>query len=76
MKITYDKEADAVYIAISERKEVVRTEGDWPIHMDFSKNDKLIGIEIMQASQMIDIDQLKKSKFLRIDKEKINETKR
>lgn len=76
MKITYDKEANAVYIYLnpkaankSKNKGIVaRTEGNWPIHLDFSKNDELLGIEIMDASKIVNLSYLKKLEFKRIDK--------
>jgi len=72
MRITYDKEADAVYIYLlsgnKNKPEIVsETKGEWPIHIDFSKEGKLVGIEILQASQIVNIDNLKKLKFQRID---------
>ena len=78
MEITYDKSVDAVYIyfmkkALNFMKSegiVTKTKGDWPIHLDFSKDGKLVGIEIMDASKIVDIDFLKKLKFIRIDEEK------
>lgn len=57
MKLTYDKEADALYIYIgtvpSERPGTVsRTEGYWPIHFDYTKGNVLEGVEIMDASTL------------------------
>ena len=77
MKITYDKEADAIYIDLTspeKRKKLKYKEsrGDWPVHVDFSEDEKLLGVEILQASQMVDVDYLKKLKFERIDKKKQN----
>ncbi len=75
MKITYDAKVDAIYIDLTsqeKRKKMKYKEsrGDWPVHLDFSKDEKLLGIEILQASQMVDIEYLKKLKFERIDKKK------
>ena len=74
MKITYDKSIDAIYIymiqeTITEEKNsgiVDKTKGNWPIHLDFSKEGKLLGIEIMDASKTIDIESLKKLEFLEL----------
>lgn len=66
MRVTYDKEADAVYIYLSEKSNVFKSKGEWPINFDLSKEGKLIGIEILQASQIVDIDNLKKIKFEKI----------
>ena len=78
MKIEYDGSADAIYIylipeATNKKKRhgiVYQTGGDWPIHLDFTKDGRLVGIEIMDASKTINIDYLKKFKFERIDKKK------
>ncbi|MDP3698188.1 MAG: DUF2283 domain-containing protein [Nanoarchaeota archaeon] len=75
MKITYDKSVDALYIyllleAESKTKSkgiVAKTKGDWPVHLDFTKNGKLFGIEIMGASKVVDVSYLKKLRFERID---------
>lgn len=72
MKITYDKEADAVYIyCIQPNKKkhpYKETKGEFPINLDISKDGKLIGIEILSASKVVDIEYLKKMIFERIDK--------
>lgn len=51
MKINYDKEVDAAYIRLSEKKPrgvVEITEG---VHLDLTENNELVGIEILQASK-------------------------
>lgn len=55
MKITYDKEADAAYIFFREidSGEVADTQGDWPIHIDVSKDNEVLGIEVMEASTIL-----------------------
>lgn len=53
MKITYDKEADALYIRLLEgdfQCRVVRVSDD--IAMDFASGEKLVGIEFLGASRM------------------------
>lgn len=71
MKITYDKKANAIYIYFRPQDKgkgiVAKTEGFWPVHIDFTKDNKLFGIEIMDASGMVDIKTLKNLKFERID---------
>jgi uncharacterized protein YuzE len=77
MKITYDKKADAVYIyTMPETTDpktafgiVARTEGDWPVHLDFSKDGKLLGVEIMDASGTINIEYLRTLDFVEYGKE-------
>ncbi len=79
MKITYDKSIDALYIYLrpettEEKKNhdiVAETKGTWPVHLDFSKDGKLFGIEIMDASKVIDIKYLKKLEFVEF-KEKMS----
>lgn len=56
MKVTYDKEADAMYIYLKkiEAGEVEDTiELNENIILDFDKDKKLIGIEILNASKVI-----------------------
>lgn len=53
MKITYDKEADALYIRLLEgdfQCRVVRLTDD--IALDFAAGEKLVGIEVLGASRL------------------------
>ena len=55
MKISYDKEADALYIELLEgdhQCRVVRLTDD--IALDFAAGEKLVGIEILGASRLFD----------------------
>lgn len=58
MRITYDKEADATYIYIKypikkgESKTQIPLE-DYPIILDFDKKDRLLGIEVLSASKIL-----------------------
>jgi len=55
MKITYDKEADALYIRLLEGKyecRVVRLTDD--IALDFAAGEKLVGIEVLSASRLFE----------------------
>lgn len=55
MKITYDKEADALYIRLLEGEHqcrVVRLTDD--IALDFAAGEKLVGVEILAASRLFD----------------------
>ena len=69
MEVTYDKEADAVYIYLKnpikrgEAKKTVPTDAG-PI-LDFDKKGKLIGIEILWASKVLSRKFIKEAK--RID---------
>ncbi len=57
MKITYDKEADAAYIYLEgsiedgEAKKTVELNDN--IIVDFDKEGKLLGIEILNASKIL-----------------------
>ena len=54
MKIEYDKEVDALYIRIQER-EVSRTkEIDDGINLDIDEDNKIIGLEIIGATERYD----------------------
>jgi len=68
MKLEYDSERDLFYIRLtSESKKVDRTETIVAgVFADFDANNRLIGIELLDASEFIDkkleldIDQFKK----------------
>lgn len=55
MKITYDKEADALYIRLLEgdhQCRVVRLTDD--IALDFASGEQLVGIEVLGASRLFE----------------------
>ena len=55
MKISYDKEADALYIRLLEgdyQCRVVRLTDD--IALDFAAGEKLVGIEVLGASRLFE----------------------
>jgi uncharacterized protein YuzE len=55
MKITYDKEADALYIRLLEGQyqcRVVRLSPD--IALDFASGEQLVGIEVLGASRLFE----------------------
>jgi uncharacterized protein YuzE len=54
MKITYDKETDALYIYLVEgeqQSKTVRLTDE--IALDFAKGEQLIGIEILDAREVV-----------------------
>ena len=73
-KITFDKEADAAYIYFTKTDagEVKRTylcdpnENDGMINLDFDKNNRLVGIEVLDASKKLPAELLEGA--TRIDK--------
>jgi uncharacterized protein YuzE len=53
MKITYDKDADALYIRLIDGEHecrVVRLTDD--IALDFASGERLVGIEVLSASRL------------------------
>src|SRR5712671_3233243 len=54
MKITYDREVDAMYIYLVEGKHECRTvQLNDDINLDFGDQEKLVGIEILGASRVL-----------------------
>lgn len=54
MNIKYDKEADAMYLKFSDA-EVAESDEDKPgIIIDYDKDGKIVGIELLDASQQTD----------------------
>ena len=55
MKITYDKEADALYIRLLEGEHqcrVVRLTDD--VALDFAAGEQLVGLEVLGASRLFE----------------------
>lgn len=53
MKITYDKEADALYLYFQEGTFSRTKEVEEGIVLDIGKGNKILGIEILDASKKI-----------------------
>lgn len=51
MKIEYDKEVDALYIRIQEKKVARTKEIEEGINLDFDAEGKVIGLEIIGATE-------------------------
>lgn len=51
MKIEYDKEVDALYIRIQEKKVSRTKEVEEGINLDFDAQGKIIGLEIIGATE-------------------------
>lgn len=49
MKITYDKDVDALYIELSNNKAVESEEIENDIVLDYDENDNVVGIEILNC---------------------------
>jgi len=63
MHITYDPEVDAMYIYLVEGKHQCRTvQLNDDINLDFGDEEKLVGIEILDASRVLGRGKLPKLK--------------
>ena len=59
MKIYYDQKADLLYIRLDERKQQVENERlNEYIVADIGESDKVVGLEIMDASKNVDLSKL------------------
>ena len=57
MKITYDPEVDAAYIYLTEKRgEVTTVKANENVFLDYGPGDELVGIEILEASEVLDFD--------------------
>ncbi|HUX99454.1 MAG TPA: DUF2283 domain-containing protein [Candidatus Deferrimicrobium sp.] len=54
MKIKYDSKADAIYILLQDRKYDISKEIEEGIIVDYTREGKIIGIDILKVSQKID----------------------
>jgi uncharacterized protein YuzE len=76
MRITFDKNADAVVIYFSEKKEMSAfmypcdpSEINGLINLDFNKEGKLIDIEILGASKFLPTEILENAQVISRDSE-------
>ncbi|MCL0091324.1 DUF2283 domain-containing protein [Dehalococcoidales bacterium] len=58
VRITYDAKYDALYLKIGEAEKVVCKEIDEDITLDIDAQGKLVGIEVLSASEHINLAQL------------------
>jgi uncharacterized protein YuzE len=57
MKITYDPEVDAAYIYLTEKRgDVTTVKANENVFLDYGAADDLVGIEILEASQVLGFD--------------------
>ncbi|HQO03708.1 MAG TPA: DUF2283 domain-containing protein, partial [Spirochaetota bacterium] len=54
MKVSYDKEVDAVYIQLSDNAPEGVVEIREGVNLDITNDDQIVGIEIIDASKKID----------------------
>ena len=55
MKVYYDAEVDAIYIKLGKQKPDGVVEISDGVNLDTTSEDKIVGIEILQASQKMNI---------------------
>jgi len=58
MKITYDKEVDAVYLKLLEKKPDGVIEVAEGINIDVTSDGKIVGIELLDAMKKISVESL------------------
>jgi uncharacterized protein YuzE len=59
MNIVYNDQTDLLYIRLDDRKQEVRNRRvSEDIVVDVGENDKIIGIEILDASKHVDLERL------------------
>lgn len=58
MKIEYDKEVDALYIRIQEKKVARTKEVEEGINLDFDEKGKVIGLEIIGAVERYSLEDI------------------
>lgn len=58
MRITYDSKYDVLYLQFKETKKVICKNFTDDITIDIDEKGKIAGIEILSASEHIDLDKL------------------
>lgn len=71
MKVTYDEKADAVYIKFTDAEYDVSKEIDEGIIFDMDPEGKVIGIEIIDASEKLTKKSLQEMNFKLLVKETV-----
>jgi len=56
MKVFYDKETDALYISLGDEKPEGVVEISEGVNLDTTAEDKIVGIEILKASEKMDLN--------------------
>lgn len=64
MQITYNSKSDLLYIRLDERKQtVVNRRLDDDVVLDIGRNERIVGIEILDASKHLDLKRLLPVKY-------------
>ena len=59
MKVTYDDKSDLLYIRLDEStQDVMNKRVNDDVVLDIGKGDKIIGIEILEASTHVDLSKI------------------
>jgi uncharacterized protein YuzE len=59
MKVTYDKKSDLLYIRLDEsRQDVTNKRVADDVVLDIGEGDKIVGIEILEASTHVDLGKI------------------
>jgi uncharacterized protein YuzE len=72
MKVYYDKEVDALYIRLGNKKPEGVIEISEGVNLDTTSDDKIVGIEILEASTKLDIKTIM-SYTLELDKKLLSQ---
>ncbi len=56
MKVFYDSEVDALYIRFNDLKPEGVVEVEEGVNLDVTKDGKIVGIEILNASEKVGVD--------------------
>ena len=64
MNILYNDKADLLYIRLDDRKqEIINRQVSEDIVLDIGENEKVIGIEILDASKRVNLERLLPVKY-------------
>ena len=59
MKVTYDDKSDLLYIRLDEsRQDVINRRVAEDVVLDIGEGDKIVGIEIIEASTHVDLSRI------------------
>ena len=72
MKVYYDKEVDALYIKLGNKRPDGVIEASEGVNIDTTSDDRIVGIEILDASKKIDIKTIM-SYTLELDKKLLSQ---
>ena len=72
MKVYYDKEVDALYIKLGNKRPDGVIEASVGVNIDTTSDDRIVGIEILDASKKIDIKTIM-SYTLELDKKLLSQ---